>query len=455
MHPIPTPKFNINHRMGTRTINPTIIFAEMNNQYTRTALATLTLLVAGLMASAQSLSLEDCRKMALAQNRKLQAARLDVEAAQSRQQSVDASAYPSVDGSVLGLYLGEPLGGAMDGLIPEYAANGSVTVTQPIYAGGKIRNGRRAAAKGVELSDAQQAAAAAEVLFEVERSYWQVVQAREKIVLSNRFSAMLQALHRDLKNSYDAGLIYKNDLLRVEVSLNEAELNNVRAQDAQVLAKLRLAQIIGSPDSVYFTLTDTTFSVLPDPIASLTSVENRPEIQMLQRALEIETIQGEILRGDRRPTVGVSASGVAAVGPKINISNGDDFMTTYYGVASISFPIYDWGRKGHKVKEHTLRVSAQQQRLAETRELVSLEVQSAYLQWTQSARKLQTSALSVQQAEENLRLAKDRFDAGTITGKDVQEAVLIWEQARNSMVDAHVEWKINAAAYKKATGELK
>jgi outer membrane protein TolC len=440
--------------MATRTINPTIIFAEMNNQYTHTVLATLALLVAGLMASAQSLSLEDCRKMALAQNRKLQAARLEVEAAQSLKQSVNANAYPSVDGSVLGLYLGEPLGGAMDGLIPEYTANGSVSVTQPIYAGRKIKNGRRAAAKGVELSEAQQAAATADVLFEVERSYWQVVQAAEKIVLAHRFSAMLQVLHHDLKNSYDAGLIYKNDLLRVEVSLNEAELNSVRAQDAQVLAKLRLAQIIGSADSVYFTLTDTTFAALPDPIAAMTNVENRPEIRMLQRALEIETIQGDILRGDRRPTLGVSASGVAAVGPNVNISNGDDFMTTYYGVASISFPIYDWGRKSNKVKEHTLRVSAQKQRLEETKELVSLEIQSAYLQWTQAARKLQTSALSVQQAEENLRLANDRFEAGTITGKDVQEAVLIWEQARNSMVDAHVEWKIHAAAYKKATGAL-
>ena len=90
--------------------------------------------------------------------------------------------------------------------------------------------------------------------------------------------------------------------------------------------------------------------------------------------------------------------------------------------------------------------------IQETSELISLEAQNAYLQLNQAARRIDLCQLSVQQADENLRLNNDRFKAGTVTGQDVLEAQTLWQQANSNVIDAKVEYKISEATYRKAVG---
>jgi outer membrane protein TolC len=118
----------------------------------------------------------------------------------------------------------------------------------------------------------------------------------------------------------------------------------------------------------------------------------------------------------------------------------------------LSFPIFDWGKNASKVKEQTFKIASQQQQLDETIELMNLEVQNAYLQLNQSVKRINLSRLSLEQADENLRLANDRYKAGTVVGKDVLEAQAIWQQAYSNLIDAKVEYKIDDANLRKALG---
>lgn len=129
-------------------------------------------------------------------------------------------------------------------------------------------------------------------------------------------------------------------------------------------------------------------------------------------------------------------------------------MTTYYGMAGLSFPIFEWGKRTNKVREQSFKIAAQRQRLEDTKELIDLEVQNAYLQLNQAAKKVRLSVSSLDQASENLKLADDRFKAGTIVGKDVQEAQVLWEQAYSNLIDAKIEYKVNEVLYRKSIGEL-
>lgn len=409
-----------------------------------------------IMAQTPVLSIADCQRLALEQNKKIKVAQFEINAAQAALKSAEANAYPAIDGSVMGAYLGKPIGGALNGAIPEYFATGSVTATQPIYAGGKIRTGKAAAAKGISIRENQKALTSAEVLLNVNKAYWQIVQASEKIILARRYQDMLASLQKELKNAFDAGLIYKNDLLRVEVNLNEAAVNLSQAEDGFVLAKLYLAQITGMPGNTAFAVADSVTGDFNELAGKewQNAADNRPEIKLLKNALEAEELQKKMLKGDLLPTIGVSAAGLGTAGKGVNISNGKDLMASYYGLASISIPIFDWGKKASKIKEQSFKISAQQQQLEDTKEMIGIEVQQAYLALNQSVRKINKSLLSLTQAEENLKLANDRLKAGTITGKDVQEAQAIWQQAYSSIIDSKVEYKINEAAYKKATGTL-
>jgi len=416
-------------------------------------------LLAGNHAMAQTrvLSIEECRQMALEQNKKIKAAQYEIDAARAASKAVAANAYPAIDGSLMGVYLGKPLGGALGGAIPEYFGSAGVSVAQPIYAGGKIRLGKAAADQGINIKENQKALTSSEVLLNLEKAYWQVVQSNESIVLANKYHDMLLALHTELKNAFDAGLTYKNDLLRVAVSLNEAALNISRAEDGLVLSKLNLAQITGMPGQVNFTVADAVTGNFNELTTNdiMDAANNRPEIRLLKNILEAEELQKRMLKSELLPTIGVSASGMASAGKGINIDNGKDFMGTYYGIASVSIPIFDWGKRSARIKEQSCKIAAQQQQLEDIKELVNMEVQQTYLALNQSVKRINKSRLSLTQAEENLKLANDRFKAGTITGKDVQEAQAIWQQANSSIIDSKVEYRVNEAAYKKAIGQLK
>lgn len=423
------------------------------------ALVAVSLMVAQHANAQQNTTytLAQCRILALENNKKMKIAHFDIEAAKSVHQSVVAAAKPAIDGSLMGVYLGKPLGGGLGGMIPEYFANGSVTAAVPVYAGGKLKNGAAAAFKGIEITKLNRELSATEVLLDVEKAYWQVVQVSEKIVLANTYRKMLESLEKDLKNSHDAGLIYKNDLLQVQVSLNEAVLNIGKVEDGLVMAKLSLAQVIGIAGDAQFELSDAVtgdFQELSRSSLQL-NAENRPEIKMLKKALEAQELQKKIVNGDRLPTFALAASGVGALGKKINVKDRSNSMATYYGLASISIPIFDWGRRSAKVKEQSFKVASAEQQLLESKEFVDLEVQNAYLQLNQSSRKIKLSDLSLQQSSENLRITQDRLKAGTIVGKDVLEAQAIWQQAYNNTIDARIEFKLNEAIYKKAIGELK
>ncbi|HJT75153.1 MAG TPA: TolC family protein [Chitinophaga sp.] len=423
-----------------------------------TAFFVLTALVLHDKVKAQSpvLTLAECRRLALEQNKKMKAAQYRIDASKAALKAANANAYPSIDASLLGIYLGKPIGGAFDGMIPDAVASGTVTASQAIYAGGKIRTGKEAAGKGVEIQEEQKLLTASEVLLNVEKAYWQIVQVNEKIILANKYRDMLQALQQDLQNSFDAGMIYKNDLLRVEVNLNEAKLNIIKAQDGLVMAKLNLAQIIGNANNTTFELADSVTGNFSEVQAGslAEAAEKRPEIRLLKKSVEAEELQRKLLKADRLPTIGLSASGLATAGKGANFTNGKDFLGSWYGLASISVPIFDWGKRNAKVREQSFKIAAQQQQLDETKEMIGLEVQQAYLLLNQSVKNIELSQLSLQQADENLKLANDRFKAGTITGKDVQEAQAIWQQAYSGVIDAKVAYKVNEAAYKKAMGSL-
>ena len=311
------------------------------------------------------LSLESAKTMALTNNKKIKKATQTIEAAKAAKASVYASDKPFVDASVMGLHVGDPL----STLLPEFNANASLGVTQVIYAGGKINTAKKLSNTAVNLYTSQKELTDSEVLLDVETTYWQLVNVKGKVTLATKYKSLLTELLKDLTNLFDAGIIYKNDVLQVQVQLNQAELD--------------LSEV-----------------------SKTTAIENRPEIKMLKNAVEIEELQTKIINADRKPTVALNVSGIYANGKQINFSDGSNDMTSYYGLLSVNIPVFDWGSRKQKVKE------------------------------------------------QNLRLNEDRFEAGTVIGKDVLEAQVLWQQAYSGVIDAKAMYKISEANYKKVVGEF-
>lgn len=422
-------------------------------RYITPLLVSTALLVSQYTAAQRVLTLEEARKLAVTRNNNLRAAEEKIGAAKAQKAIAGAKDKPTLDGSVTGFYFSSPL----NKLLPEYGVSPMVTASQPLYSDGKIKLGKAAADKGVEIAEEQKALTTAEVILATESAYWQVVAAKEKIKLADQYAKQLDGLYRELNNAYTAGLTYKNDLLQVKVQQNDNQLNLIRTNDAWVLARLNLAQITGLGDSTDFVLPDSVLGDFNNGTLHRSMEEiaaNRPEIKILQKSLESEKIQEKILKADFRPSVGLSAGGLAGFGKQgINLGNpSSNAFAAYYGMLQISMPILDWGQRKQKIRQQQHNITAQQYQLQETKEKISLEVQQAYLQLNESAKRIELSGASLEQAEENLRLSNDRLKAGTITGQDVLEAQTIWQQAYSNIIDAKTAYRISEANLYKILG---
>ena len=405
-----------------------------------------------MQAQQKVLSLEEAKEMALKNNNSIKKASQNTQATQAAEKASHTLNKPSLDAGLMGLYLSDPI----NTLLPEYSGTASLALTQLVYAGGKIKYAKQAASKAVAISELQNQLATSEVLLKTETTFWSIADLNEKIILSQKYISLLETLLTDLNNSFSAGLIYKNDVLRVQVQLNAARLDLKKAQDGLVLSKMSLSQLMGYQNTEFTIAANYEEDyILPLEEDGKIKSQTRSETAVLESAVEINELQSKILNASRMPSIALSANGLYASGKAINFSNGKDEMAAFYGLVNVSIPVFDWGNRKLKVKEQDFKTEAQKTDLKETQELIAIEVQDTYLLLGQAKERVTLTQESLRSAEENLRLNNDRFDVGTVVGKDVLEAQLLWQQAYSENIDAKAAYKISKARYKKAINDLR
>jgi|TARA_R110002126_G_scaffold11362_1_gene51267 outer membrane protein TolC len=402
----------------------------------------------------QQLTLAESKELALKNNNRIGKAKEDVIATQSDKRIADVAGRPKLDASATAFYFGEPL----NTMLPEYGLAPMVSVTQPIYTGGKIKYGKQMAETNIQMSNAQQRLVEDEVLLATETAYWLVVQAKEEIKLEQQVKKQLASHYTFLNNQFEAGLIYKNDVLRAKVLQNENEARLQAAENKLILAKRRWSQLIGMEDPTVIDVADTlsTGDFSNQGILQNTDAV-RPEIDLAANAVKIGELTKSMLKADLKPTVGLALNGVAAFG-KEGINFGDPtkkHMLTYFGMLSVNIPVFDWGSKREKVKQQEATIRSAEYGLKELKSQINVEVEQATLNLQLQTKNIDLMQASLTEADENLKLSNDRFKAGTITGEDVLIAETLWQRAYSNMLDAKVRYKIAEAVYRKAIGQIK
>lgn len=402
----------------------------------------------------QQLTLPEIKELALKNNNKIGKAKEEIIATQSDKLIADVAGRPKLDASVTAFYFGEPI----NTLLPEYGVGPMISVTQPIYTGGKIKYGKKIAETNIEISNAQGRLVEDEVLLATETAYWYVVQAKEEINLEQQVKKQLVSHYIFLNNQFEAGLIYKNDVLRAKVLQNENEARLQAAENKLILAKRRLSQLIGMEDSKGIDVIDTlSTGDFSNKGIFETAEVNRPEIELATNGIKMSELTKTMLKADLKPSVGLSLNGMASFG-KEGINFGDptkNYMLTYFGMLSVKIPVFDWGSKKEKVKQQEAYIRSAEYGLKELKSQISVEIEQATLNLQLQANNIDLMQASLIEADENLKLSNDRFKAGTITGEDVLIAETLWQRAYSNMLDAKVRYKIAEAVYRKATGQIK
>lgn len=333
----------------------------------------------------------------------------------------------------------------------------AVTLSQPVYMGGKIQAYNRIARYGETLAAAQKDAAAAQVILATDEAYWGIVSLAHKKELADSYLSLLEKLSQDVAAMKREGVATRSDELSVEVRLNEARMTQTRVQDGLVLAKMNLAMICGIPMESDFSLADDVPQAdrqdAPLHIDMENAVDRRREIQSLSLAVDMYREKQHIVRSDYLPSLAVTG-GYLYSSP--NLFNG--FSTSPKGMFNVGVmlrvPIFSWNERGHKMKVAKAETEIARLELDEAREKVELQInQSSF--YLRSARKTaDMSASNLEKACENLRYAQLAYREGVSTLTQVFEAQTAWLSAHSQDIDARIDLRMAGVYLRNATGKL-
>jgi outer membrane protein TolC len=410
------------------------------------------------------LSLAECRTMALAASEDLQEADNRVKQAGLDKKIAFTNYLPKLDGNVAGEYMFPD----MDMMGVELRMRGTyfagLTLTQPIFTGGKIISGNRLAKIGQKVSDEQQRASRMDVIVNADNAYWTYLAVLSKVRVLESYMAQMDTLKMQTGTALEAGMATGNDLLRVDTKNTEISYQLQKAQNGAELCRLSLCRVIGVDYNTQFSLTDKPLvESAPEDLA--TDLSSRPELRMLDLQIAAEQQQMKITRAGMLPTVGFSVGYTyyGNIKTRSMVDMGDGTYIPYtsefkdgIGLAllSVQIPLFHWGENFKKLNKSRLSVANARLERQKNERLMNIEVRRAVLNLGDGYRMVQTAESGLSQAEENLRVMTERYNASMSTLTDLLDAQSQWQQAESNLIEARTQYKIYETEYRRAIGTL-
>ena len=420
------------------------------------------------------LSVQDCIDLALENNIPLKNSQLEIKKAQATKNEARTEYYPKVSAQALAFDAANPLlsfgiedidnalvrqtlynlyaqYGANLGLKKTYsfAQNGVVLnalAIEPIYAGGRIRNGNKLASLGIEAAEYQANIKEDEVRLQAECLYWQIVSLEEKVATLDLLDQLLDTLDKDLSGAIEAGLMMPTDQYKLNLKKNESQLNRKKLNDGITLLKMALAQYIGT-DWRAMILTDT-LGTPSEPTAfyhdSKTAVAQRNESQLLNLSLQAEKLKKKMTLGEALPSLMVGGSTSYHTILKNTKPNAMVF-------ALLQVPITDWHKTSLKLKKHNLDTEIAENDRRNYTEMMELQTNQAWFNLEQSWLRISMAQTALNDAEANLKITSDYYEAGLVSLSDLLEAQTQLKHSHDELSDSRVEYQINLVKYKQLT----
>lgn len=410
-----------------------------------------------------SMSLEDCVQTALGHNVDALTSDFEVKGAQAERSGARGELGPKlrVEGTAqfwnneFSVTFPIPTGTGAPASFPvrdQFTWNVSVSVIQPLTSLWAIYDQYKVRDLGVDVAKVQRDVTRRDVAFRVAESYMRLMEAQRLADVAGVSVTQLESQKRQAQSLYDNGVIGKNDFLRADLALADAKERVLRTEGNVVLARSRLATLMGTPE----------VNVMPmftegDPPATPESNMASAESHALSKRAELREVDARIEQADKR--VGMASSKLI---PQANLIGnyahvaGSAFQqkdAAYVGVAA-SWDVWDWGTNISGI--NAAKARREQAILARTKiaDQVRLEARQAFVDASTAREALEVAKAALSQAEENYRIVSKRFAANTATSFDNVDAESLLTQTRARVETALYGYHVARLALERATGEV-
>ncbi len=331
----------------------------------------------------------------------------------------------------------------------------NLSFEQPLFAGFALVNNLKIANYQKTNSDLSLQRLKENIWLRATLAYWELLRAIEFVNVTEESITQLESHVEDLKNLLQAGIIIENDLLRAELALSNAKLQNVKATNGVHLANTALCNVLAIDQSTIIRPTETItiddYPLLPLDDLSRQAIGSRPDYMAVGYNIQILDKLKAIKKADYLPKL-------ALVGNYDWKRPNREYEPEFYGswninlVATLS--IFNWGQRHYEIQ----RVKAQKRQLAELHEqladYVRFEVRQAYQLVEESQQEVEIAEQAVNQAEENFRVTSTNYEAGALTNSDLLDAQAGLTQAKIALIQVKTKYKGAIASLQTATSDI-
>jgi outer membrane protein len=427
-----------------------------------------TLLAAPTERSDTPLALGEAVKVGLANNPKITAARSQVRASEARVSQARSGFFPRVDISesfnrttnpmwAFGTKLNQEVISRADFdparlNDPEAIDNFATTlsVTLPLYDRGQIRSGLTQAKLDHGAVSRLEDRIRQQVIVGVVVTYTGVLLAQEQLKVVNQTLKTARAHYDMVRSRFQSGLVVKSDLLRAEVRIAELEQERLQAQSQVEVARAALNAAMGVEIDRSFLLV-TALERGTEPPGSLenwisSSLENRPDLQQMQ--FQERMAEEEVKKAKAAHLPGLYLSGSYEI-------NSEDFSETannYTLGAVMRFNLFSGFGLQSKVHE-AMAKSRQTQAMVRQLELaIRVETRQAFFMAESAYQRIGVARAALAQAEEGLRIVRNRYESGLFTIVNLLDAEVALQQARTNYFRSLHDFEVAMARLNLAAG---
>lgn len=423
----------------------------MNNHRLLTGLLCATLLSGGVCSFAQTrqvLSIEDLFEIAEANSVQLRPSFSAEEEAKREISIARSGRLPDINVSLSLSYIGDGFttkrnfSDYQKAPIPHLGTGLSLSVNQPLYMGGAIKN-------SIELAELKSTAARYSTEFQRDNIRFQLAGFYLDIYKFNNLKSVVEKnisqarkVLAEMQARYEQGVALQNDITRYELLVSNLELQLVKINNTLDILNRNLVVTAGMPEGTVV-VPDTTLltRALPSSAEEWWQEEarlNAPSLKLAGSGVEISRKAEEIVKSERLPKIGLQAAWTLDGPILVEIPPINRNLSYWYVGLGVSYNISSLYKSNKSISKSKVATQHAIEQLDAARENISLGVRADYVRYLEAYEELKTQNKSVELAERNYRTTSTRYSADMALITDMLDAANSKLDAEQQLVNARI-----------------
>jgi TolC family type I secretion outer membrane protein len=334
--------------------------------------------------------------------------------------------------------------------IDNYA--GRLTAIWPLYDRGQTWYGVRQAELGQKQTSLEVTLMRQQVIAQTVVTYVGLLLARENLAIVQQTLKTARTHQKMVESRYARGFVVKSDLLRTQVHIADLEQQQLQAASRVEVARADLNAAMGVEIDSKFELTSRLVSSkwIAEPMERWIEIALDQRADLKQMEFQQSAAEEEIkkLRAAHLPSLNLEGN------YEVNTEHFDESADNYSVGAVVTFNIFSGNQTSAKVREAKASLRQVQAMRRKLKQRILVETRRAFLQANNAWRRIRVARAAVTQAEEALRIVRNRYQNGLFTIVDLLNSELALQQAHTNHLRAFHDYKVASANLMLAAGTL-